>query len=112
MGLSSVDRLDDLYAEICHSLDADVIGKTYPGWSGQAFEQDMQAIEKDPDPVTTWRKSVSAAHNSHKKKIPMHWVGLLWNNTSRFFWTLPRLPAEDRLRLEQHWSTVFAFVEA
>jgi uncharacterized NAD(P)/FAD-binding protein YdhS len=111
--------LDTLYQLIWEKFSdagiAEQLKMSYPGIGGENFDHDLLIIQQQlsqRDPHTDLRQSVQKAQKSIKSKIRTTWLEILWDNTESFYSVFPWISAEDRLRLERVWTTVFGFVEA
>ncbi|RKZ88464.1 MAG: hypothetical protein DRR19_12495 [Candidatus Parabeggiatoa sp. nov. 1] len=111
--------LDTIYQLIWEKFSgagiAEQLKMSYPGIGGENFDHDLLIIQQQlsqRDPHTDLKQSVQKAQESIKGKISTTWLEILWDNTESFYSFFPWLSAEDRLRLERVWTTVFGFVEA
>lgn len=108
--------LDALYTRVWKELDAvgarEAITATFPGVTGQRFEDDWCSINAAltrRDPIEMLRCSLSQAS---APGATMPWGHVLWSGVDIFYTAFPHLSAEDRLRLEPYWTPLFACIEA
>ncbi len=79
-----------------------------PPWTPEALRAHA-AIE---DGVALFRGELARAQASKDARVEIPWHPVLWHGMHAFHELMPRLSAEDRLRLAANWTPIMRHVEA